>query len=115
MRVGHAIYKECVYKHEWFCEPAAELLDGGTPATRPRHVRDTSRRCTCTGCTTCPRHVHDTSETCPVQVAELLESWAGYREWRMEEFPESPVAPFAPRARVLEAAAGREEGCGAPL
>jgi len=42
---GHAIYKECVYKHEWFCEP----------------------------------------------VAELLESWAGYREWRMEEFPESPV------------------------
>jgi uncharacterized membrane protein YdfJ with MMPL/SSD domain len=45
MRVGHAIYKECVYKHEWFCEP----------------------------------------------VAELLESWAGYREWRMEEFPESPV------------------------
>mmetsp|Transcript_37475 Transcript_37475/g.117388 ORF Transcript_37475/g.117388 Transcript_37475/m.117388 type:complete len:1067 (-) Transcript_37475:218-3418(-) len=42
---GHAIYKECVYKHEWFCEP----------------------------------------------VAELLESWANYREWRMEEFPESPV------------------------
>merc|ERR1711970_1711553 len=24
-------------------------------------------------------------------IAELLESWAGYREWRMEEFPESPV------------------------
>ena len=43
MRVGHAIYKECVYKHEWFCEPAAELLEGDTPATRPRHVRDTSR------------------------------------------------------------------------
>mmetsp|Transcript_37184 Transcript_37184/g.124563 ORF Transcript_37184/g.124563 Transcript_37184/m.124563 type:complete len:794 (-) Transcript_37184:1308-3689(-) len=57
---GHAIYKECVYKHEWFCEP----------------------------------------------VAELLESWANYREWRMEEFPESPVAPRPSRRRpVMEVGA----------
>lgn len=24
---GHAVYKECVYKKETFCEPVAELLD----------------------------------------------------------------------------------------
>jgi len=40
---GHAIYKECVYKHEWFCEPVHMYGMYDMSRTRPRHVRDMSR------------------------------------------------------------------------
>mmetsp|Transcript_19669 Transcript_19669/g.58031 ORF Transcript_19669/g.58031 Transcript_19669/m.58031 type:complete len:95 (+) Transcript_19669:3-287(+) len=46
---GHAVYAECLYKNDWFCEPVGELLESweGYRQERIRDLPDSPVDLTC--------------------------------------------------------------------